>query len=62
VQGTLSNVVLKLLKGKRYMHFVFCCIAHINVAAVWKKFVCKGCGCALKYLDQLRLWENPIAH
>ena len=60
VQGTPSNFLLTPLKRKRCMHFVFCCIAHFNVATVWKRFVCKRCGYAYKNLDQLRLWENSI--
>jgi len=34
VQGTRSNLLPKLLKGKRSVHFGFCCAAHFNVATV----------------------------
>jgi len=34
VQETLSNLLPKLLKGKRGMQVGFCCTAHINVAVV----------------------------
>jgi len=58
VQGTLWNLLSKLLKGKPCMQFGFCFIAHFNVAAL---FVCKRC--MSKYLVQLRLWYvNSIAH
>jgi len=32
VHGTLSNLLLKLLRGKRCMDFGFCCIYHFSVA------------------------------
>ena len=69
VVGTLWNLVTKQLKGKHCMQFVFCCIAHFNVATVWTKFVCRRC--VSKYLAQLRLryvvystlvcQKNPVA-
>jgi len=62
VQGTLSNLLPKVLKGKRWIHFGFCCIAHFNVATLWKKFVRKGCGCVHEYSDQVRLWETTMAY
>ena len=40
VQGTLSNLLPRLLKGRSFMQFVFCCAAHFNVATVLHKLNC----------------------
>jgi len=45
VQRTVSNLLPKLLKGKRCMHFGVCCVAPFNVATVFEKFVCMPYGC-----------------
>jgi len=41
VQGILSNLLPRLLKGNSFMQFGFCCVAHFNVATVLHKLICQ---------------------